>query len=245
MRILFIITELDEGGAEQVFERVVGAAGKKHEIRVVCLFHKDGNAGHRIQKNGMPVEELGISGLSTLYRARRLTRIIVSFKPDLIHSWLFHANVTTRIIAPRRIPVISSLRVAEPRRLHLWLERLTRKRCSRFLCVSQAVADLAISRIGVSINKCLVIENGVDSEHFLSARRHRKLSKKVKGLTVARIAHQKGIDILLSALPMLPDSLDWEWHFVGDTPEINYARELKHFTVRAGIEKKSLLACLS
>jgi len=213
MRILFIITELDEGGAEQVFERVVGAAGKKHEIRVVCLFHKDGNAGHRIQKNGMPVEELGISGLSTLYRARR-------------------------IIAPRRIPVISSLRVAEPRRLHLWLERLTRKRCSRFLCVSQAVADLAISRIGVSINKCLVIENGVDSEHFLSARRHRKLSKKVKGLTVARIAHQKGIDILLSALPMLPDSLDWEWHFVGDTPEINYARELKHFPVKAGIEKK-------
>ncbi len=139
MRLLFVITELDEGGAEQVFERVVGAAGKKHEVGVVCLFHKDGNVGHRIQKNGMPVEELGITGMSTLYRARRLTRSIVSFQPDLIHSWLFHANVITRVIAPEGIPVVSSLRVAEPRRSHLWLERLTRKRCSRFLCVSQAV----------------------------------------------------------------------------------------------------------
>ena len=238
MRILFVITELDEGGAEQVFERVVGAAGKQHEVGVVCLFHRDGNVGHRIQKNGMPVEELGITGVSTLYRARRLSRIIVSFQPDLIHSWLFHANVVTRVIAPQRIPVVSSLRVAEPRRSHLWLERLTRKRCSRFLCVSQEVADLAISRIGVSLDKCLVIENGVDSDHFLSARRHRKPQKKVKGLTVARIAHQKGIDILLHALAMLPDSLDWEWHFVGDIPEINYIRELKRFTVNAGIEKR-------
>jgi len=238
MRLLFVITELDEGGAEQVFERVVGAAGKKHLVAVVCLFHKDGSVGQRIQKNGMPVEELGITGLSTLYRARRLSRIIVSFQPDLIHTWLFHANVITRVIAPRKIPVISSLRVAEPRRSHLWLERLTRKRCSRFLCVSQAVAELAISRIGVSIDKCLVIENGVDWQHFLSARRHRKIQKKIKGLTVARIAHQKGIDILLHALAMLPNTLDWEWHFIGDTPETNYDRELKHFTVTAGIEKR-------
>jgi glycosyltransferase involved in cell wall biosynthesis len=238
MRLLFIITELDEGGAEQVFERVVGAAGEKHEVAVVCLFHKDGSVGQRLQKNGMPVEELGITGLSTLYRARRLSRIVASFQPDLIHSWLFHANVITRVIAPRKIPVISSLRVAEPRKSHLWLERLTRKRCRRFLCVSQAVADLAISRMGVSINKCLVIENGVDSEHFLSARRHRKIQKKVKGLTVARIAHQKGIDILLQALAMLPETLDWEWHFVGHIPEIRYVRELKHFIANAGIEQR-------
>jgi glycosyltransferase involved in cell wall biosynthesis len=92
--------------------------------------------------------------------------------------------------------------------------------------------------MGVSINQCLVIENGVDSQHFQSARRYRKPQKKIKGLTVARIAHQKGIDILLHALAMLPDTLDWEWHFIGDTPETNYARELKHFTVNAGIEKR-------
>ncbi|MGD8213434.1 MAG: glycosyltransferase family 4 protein [Desulfobacterales bacterium] len=238
MRLLFVITELDEGGAEQVFERVVRAAGKEHDVGVVCLFHKHGSVGQRIQKNGMSVKELGITGFSTLHRARRLSRIIVSFQPDLIHSWLFHANVITRTMAPRGIPVISSLRVVEPRRSHLWLERLTRKRCSRFLCVSQAVANLAISRIGVSPNKCLVIENGVDSEQFISARRPRKLQKKVKGLTVARIAHQKGIDILLHALAMLPDTIDWKWHFIGHTPEITYARELKQFSVDAGIEKR-------
>ena len=238
MRLLFAITELDEGGAELVFERVVRAAGKKHEVSIVCLFHKDGNVGLRLQKNGMPVEEIGISGWSTLYRAPKLNRIISSFQPDLIHSWLFHANVITRVLAPRRIPVISSLRVAEPRRFHLELERLTRKRCSRFLCVSTAVADLAMSRIGVSKDKCLVIENGVDAEQYLSARRHRNIRKKVKGLTVARIARQKGIDILLHALAMLPDTLDWEWHFVGTAPEIKYARELKQFAAKAGIEKK-------
>jgi glycosyltransferase involved in cell wall biosynthesis len=238
MRLLFAITELDEGGAELVFERVVGAAAKKHEVGVVCLFHKDGKVGQRLQKNGIAVDELGINGWPTLYRARRLNRIISSFQPDLIHSWLFHANFITRVLAPRIIPVISSLRVAEPRRFHLWLERLTRKRCRRFLCVSRAVADLATSRIDVPIDKCLIIENGVDAGHFLTARRHRKIRKKVKGLTVARISHQKGIDILLHALAMLPDTLDWEWHFVGNVPEINYARELKHFTVKAGIEKK-------
>jgi glycosyltransferase involved in cell wall biosynthesis len=238
MRLLFVITELDEGGAEQVLERVVRATGKKHDVGVVCLLHKDGSVGHRIQKNGTPVEELGITAWYTLYRARRLRRIIASFQPDLIHSWLFHANVITRTMAPRGIPVISSLRVAEPRRLHLWLERLTRKRCRRFLCVSQAVADLAVSRMSVSTHQCLVIENGVDSKHFLAACRHRKLQKKIKGLTVARIVHQKGIDILLRGLAMLPDTLDWEWHFVGDIPEIGYAGKLKQLALTAGIEKR-------
>jgi glycosyltransferase involved in cell wall biosynthesis len=90
----------------------------------------------------------------------------------------------------------------------------------------------------VSVNKCIVIENGVDSTHFLSARRHRKIQNKVKGLTVARIARQKGIDILLNALAMLPDTLDWEWHFVGDIPEINYARKLKNFAINAGIDNR-------
>jgi glycosyltransferase involved in cell wall biosynthesis len=238
MRLLFVITALDEGGAEQVFERVVGAARKIHEVFIVCLFGKDGGVGNRIQKNGLPVADLGLSSWSTLYRARRLSRIIVSFQPDLIHSWLFHANVIARILAPRSIPVVSSLRVAEPRKSHLWLERLTRKRCSRFLCVSQTVAELAVSRIGVAIDNCLVIENGVDSQHFFNARRDRKLQKKIKGLTVARIAYQKGIDILLHALAMLPDTIDWEWHFVGKIPEISYARELKHFTAKAGIENR-------
>jgi len=238
VRLLFVITELDEGGAERVFERVVKTAGKKHEVGVVCLFHKDGNVGQRIQKNGILVEDLNINGWPTLHRARRLSRIISSFRPDLIHSWLFHANFFTRVFAPRKIPVVSSLRVAEPRRLHQWLERLTRWRCSRFICVSQAVADLAISCMGVPTNKCIVIENGVDSKHFLGARRHRQIKNKVKGLTVARIARQKGIDILLNALAMLPDTLDWEWHFVGDVPEINYARTLKNFAINAGIDNR-------
>jgi glycosyltransferase involved in cell wall biosynthesis len=37
---------------------------------------------------------------------------------------------------------------------------------------------------------------------------------------------------------MLPDTLDWEWHFIGDIPEIEYARKLKQFTLNAGIEKR-------
>ena len=238
MRLLFVITELDEGGAEQVFERVVRTAGKKHDVGVVCLLHKDGRVGHRIQRDGVAVEELGITAWYTLHRARRLRRIISSFRPDLIHSWLFHANVITRAMAPRRIPVISSLRVAEPRRSHLLLERFTRKRCRRFLCVSQAVAELAISRIGVLPHRCLVIENGVDSKQFIEARRQRKLQKKVQGLTVARIAHQKGIDILLQGLAMLPDTLDWEWHFVGDIPDLKYAGKLKQFALTARIDKR-------
>jgi len=206
---------------------------------VACLFHKDGRAGRRLQGHGILVEEIGVNSMHRLlHGGRRLIRIIASFRPDLIHTWLFHANVLTRILSPREIPVISSLRVAEPRRSHLWLERLTRNRCSQFLCVSQRVAEIAKSRIGVPSDKCLVIENGVDSERFLGARRRRKLSKRVRGLTVARIAHQKGIDILLHALARLPNTMDWEWHFVGESPETEYAAELKRFTIKAEIEKR-------
>jgi len=46
MRLLFVITELDEGGAEQVFERVVRAAGKKHVLaKYLQLYTQFDNSG--------------------------------------------------------------------------------------------------------------------------------------------------------------------------------------------------------
>ena len=47
------------------------------------------------------------------------------------------------------------------------------------------------------------------------------------GLTVGRIAPQKGQDILVQALAELPADFPWEWHFVGRVTDGSFARRLK------------------
>jgi glycosyltransferase involved in cell wall biosynthesis len=95
MKILIVITGLNVGGAENVLfkilERIDRSVYLPHVISLTTL----GEVGARIQALGIPVEALGMQAniLSILSKFYRLIMRMHTLKPDIVHTWLYHADV--------------------------------------------------------------------------------------------------------------------------------------------------------
>ncbi len=216
--ILYVVTELDVGGAEKMlYELAVRARSAGHGVNVVCLYGK-GDVARWLEREGIRAESLGMAGRMDVRVLPRLVRVIRRVKPDVLHSFLFHANVAGRLAGRMAgVPVvIGSVRVEEPRRHHLLFDRLTAWATDAETCVSESVADYTERRAGIARSKLVVIRNGVVAAEADAGAR--KKARAVLGLdggwpvvgSIGRLDRQKGMDVLLSAfqevLEKVPDA---------------------------------------
>nr|WP_209280211.1 glycosyltransferase [Desulfobaculum xiamenense] len=88
-----MITGLETGGAETALSRLVpGLAAEGFEQRVVCML-RPGPLAAPIESAGVAVESLGMErGLPTPRALWRLVRILRSFSPHIVQTWLYHAD---------------------------------------------------------------------------------------------------------------------------------------------------------
>ena len=210
-RVLYVITELDVGGAELALCELASRLDRARFAPEVAVLFGHGPVAHRLRERGVPVHCLGARGkwdLRVLWRLRRLLR-----GADLAHSYLFHANLLTRLAAIRAglAAVVCSARVAErsrPRRRRL--ECRTHRLVDVEVCVSAGVRDW-LAEGGFPREKLVVIPNGVDAERF--AGRDPAFKTRL-GLapeaplvaTIGRLHEQKGLDDFLRAAAALGDA---------------------------------------
>jgi glycosyltransferase involved in cell wall biosynthesis len=148
---------------------------------------------------------------------RELKQRLATQRPQLVETFLFHANLVGRIAARHSGVgrVVCGVRVAERRsRWHLWLDRLTQHQVDRYVCVSRSVARFAEREGGLPAEKLAVIPNGIDLSRYPS-RQPADLSQLGipaghRAITfVGRLERQKGVLWLLETatqwLSRLPD----------------------------------------
>ncbi len=240
MKIAYIITELNEGGAEHALERIASELqGWGHEIRIFSLHDGNGAAGRRLSQRDLEIDDLGLQHVWQAARITKLHSLLCDFQPEIVHSWMFHANLAARLAIPAKTPLVNGLRVVQHRRWMNFLERHVRPaRAQAFACVSKAVQNFAQTRLQVPQSKCRIIGNGIDLEDFASARARRRDYRQLRGLTVARQTYQKGLDILLEGLSMLPPEIPWSWTFIGRQEDLAYAEALHQKARSLKIEKR-------
>src|SRR6476660_125080 len=100
MKLLFIITGLDYGGAEKMLlTNCTYLVRQGHTIKVLTLIKPQALVGN-FNDLGIEVGVLNINGYKDLFHALFYYRkIIRDFKPDLIHAHMVHANLFSRIAA--------------------------------------------------------------------------------------------------------------------------------------------------
>lgn len=172
IRLAFAITELDRGGAELAFVRLVtGLDRTRWEPRVFCLSGR-GELAESLEREGVPVVFLEARGQRDFGLIGRFARELRSFEPQLLQTFLHHANLAGRFAARKaEVPkVVCGIRVAEPRsRWRLRLDRGTQHKVDAYVCVSESVADFSRAPGGLHEKKLHVIRNGVDVEQFANA----------------------------------------------------------------------------
>jgi len=211
VKILYLITELNVGGTEKALARTVARLNRdRYDILVACL-HEPGLVADEIRTFGNRVINLDMRNRIDLGVLNRLFKLLRQERIQIIHSYLFHANLLARLVAKLAgAPIIvSSERTMEMEgQIRLLLNRLTSPLADRVIAVSQQVCDFASNRIGIPPEKLVVVYNGIETSEYQGkvdmARIHEELkvapAHTVVG-TVSRLDEAKGIRYFLQALP--------------------------------------------
>ena len=94
IKILHIITGLGQGGAEQMLCKLVEHANQKKFDMYVVALTGDGPSGYRLHSANISLNFLNMSpGHISLNGLMRLWLLLRDIKPDVIQTWLYHADL--------------------------------------------------------------------------------------------------------------------------------------------------------
>jgi glycosyltransferase involved in cell wall biosynthesis len=181
-KILHVITGLNAGGAEFMLYNLLSRLDKTFfSSHVVSLTNK-GLIAERIETLDVPVQALSIPrGMPDPRGIWRLRQIIQKHKPDIIQTWMYHADLIGGLaakISRTNTPVVWGIHHTnlDPKN-NKKTTLLTAKACAllsksiprRIVCCSKASAQVH-AKLGYASEKMLVIPNGFDLEAFRPAR---------------------------------------------------------------------------
>jgi glycosyltransferase involved in cell wall biosynthesis len=176
MKVLHVITDLNQGGAEAVLYQLVVATQHKIQHCVVSL-HSDGMYGERLRKIGVDVQVLNMPrGRPKFSGLLQLRRIMLDYGPNVVQTRLYHADLLGSVAAffARSPPVVWAVHATELGTMaDTWKTRIVRRICAvlsgilpcAIVTDSQTSADVHAA-LGYPMRKTVVILNGVDLSLF-------------------------------------------------------------------------------
>jgi glycosyltransferase involved in cell wall biosynthesis len=175
IKVMHVITTLGPAGAETMLSRVAtGMDGTRFENEIVSLTGIL-DLAERMRAIGVRVRTLGMkTGLPNPLLVMRLAQWIRESKPDVIHTWMYHANLVGALAArvAGDVPVVwgihhSALDPRIDKRRTMFVNRacafLSRKLPARIVCCSEASLRLH-KKLGYATELLEVIPNGFDLE---------------------------------------------------------------------------------
>lgn len=172
MKILHIVIGLDVGGAEMMLKRLVTSyCGDSRFNHVVISLTGLGTIGPQLQARGIQVYALNMNTVvGFLLAFIRLFFLVRKIRPDIVQTWMYHADLLGGIVAKLALscPVIWGVRTTDIKNLShntLFVQRLCAY-ISSFVpdiisCPAEAARKSHVS-IGYAAHKMRVVPNGYD-----------------------------------------------------------------------------------
>lgn len=226
--ILYVITDLELGGVPLHLERLARAMRDRDKRVSVVSLSPVGPVGRLLIEHGVAVASCdGCCGWDVRV-ARRLTRIIVDQRPEIVHSLLFHANVAARWAArsagfdsSRIICEIQTVEVE--RKWHLLVDRFTHSGCRFTIGNSPSVIEHLATHARIPRDRLRLVRGGIDPTDVENAE---PIARNVLGLAdnarivlwVGRLDPIKGLDTLIDAFARLRNAGDVHLLLAGNGP---------------------------
>jgi glycosyltransferase involved in cell wall biosynthesis len=142
--VLHLITGLETGGAERMLLHLVSRADRARLRPLVVSMTGPGTMGPLIERAGVPLRSLGMRrGVPDPRGVARLARILREFRPAVLQTWLYHADLLGLIV--RRLGLVPHL-VWGLQGTETIDTRVVRRLLARFSAGPDAV--VTVSRVG-------------------------------------------------------------------------------------------------
>ena len=231
MKIMHVLAPADAGGLERVVHALaIGQRQRGHAIIAVPVaesWNDDHSFAVPLARAGVEVRPLILPARAYLRERTALAELLRAEGPDVVHSHGYHTDVVLGGVARRAVAATVSTAHGFTRgpwrnRFYEHLDRRALRRFDAVAAVSRPLAD-ELQRSGVPGDRLHVVPNawsriatpfdrtsararlGLDPERFVLG-------------WVGRMTPEKGLDVLVDALPALAD-LPITVCAIGDGPE--------------------------
>ena len=100
IRVMHLITGLRAGGAEAMLAKLVNTLDRDSFENIVVSMTDGGELADRIKEAGVAVFHLGLSpGVPDPRAYWRLRALIRMARPDILQTWLYHADLLGSVVA--------------------------------------------------------------------------------------------------------------------------------------------------
>ena len=173
MKVVHVITGLSTGGAEMALLKLLSHMDRAEFQPEIVSLTNVGVVGESIRALGIPVRSLGMSrGVPNPLFVLRLARMLRDARPDLVQTWMYHADLVGGLAAKLtgNLPVVWNVRHSylEPhhtKRTTFWTARACARLSGhvpqRIVCAAE-VSRRAHEALGYDAKRMVVIPNGFD-----------------------------------------------------------------------------------
>jgi glycosyltransferase involved in cell wall biosynthesis len=239
IKLLLLIPHLGGGGAERVTANLARWLDPARFDVHLVLCTADGPGAHAEElPESVTLHRIGATRVRYSWLA--ILRLAWSLRPDAILSNMAHLNFMVLALRPalpadsrilvRQNATASAAAIARRTRLAY---RLLYPRADAILCQSRAMAADLHDRFGIPDSRLAVVPNPIDIGQIRAAcRAAHSLSNWDKHawprlLSIGRLSHEKGFDLLLRALPSILQRYPLaQLAILGAGPEENTLRQL-------------------
>ena len=232
-RVLHVVAPAGIGGLERVVQTLAAgqsAAGSDVHVAVV-VSHDDEESLHRfsaaLTEAGVRVHRLLLSGRAYRRERAAIAELARGMKAEVVHTHGYRPDVVdggiARDIGAAAVTTVHGFTGGSARnRLYEWLQTRAFRRFDAVVAVSQPLVRRLVQS-GVASNR---VHLAVNAWRPFAPLSDRKTARESLGLPagafvigwVGRLSREKGLDVLLDALPLI-DDLPIHLAVLGDGPE--------------------------
>lgn len=262
-KILHLITGLEIGGAEMMLLKTLPRLQDDFDNRVCCI-RGHGPIAEKLENAGVPVVFLNLNGISnTIAAIFRFRKIILDFRPDILVTYLIHADLFGRIFG--RLFGIRKIICNQRGKLLQWeflriLDRATKSLVTKYIVQTETAKRELMRTLRLPEAKFTVIPNTINVQEF-EFKLNKDEKRKNLGLSasdivvtcVSKLRRGKGHEYLLEAFESLAcHSSPLLCHSRGDGNPVSFChpelisgssprKSLKLLVVGDGEQKQELL----
>lgn len=223
-----VVTGLGMGGAEHLVTSLSDElVNRKHDVKIIYL---TGEA--LVKPNNELIELIGVDMKDSkdFIKAYNVIRnTIKSYKPDIVHSHMYHANIISRLVRlSTHIPklICTSHSSNEGGKLRMLSYRFTQKLADLSTNVSNEAVNSLIAKGAIERDRIVCVPNGINIDKFSRNNNDRALKRKELAvgnkfmlLAVGRFHEAKDYPNLLeSTSKLISVRSDFKLYIVGDGP---------------------------
>ena len=208
MKILYVITSTEIGGAEKVLQELaLETFRQNHQVRVLCI--------NPLGAIATQLHQAGIEVITVFHKLpgkiiQKIRKEILSFQPDIVHAMLFRAIEYTRLACAKLdIKIVSTPHFDLSKKSFFFrlADKVLKDKDTLTIAESYSTARYLIEKQGYAKNKVYLLPNSVDPAKFFkddTLRQHMRKQygfhvKTVVFVCVARLAKVKAPFSLLQA----------------------------------------------